>query len=270
VARPQHPHPGLAELNGFSTWTILTFLASLLQRSRPFEKCAELIWPAGGASDKKVRLHFCCTYCHHHRRPICVLNSTSLLPRYAPSRRLRLLDCIWSRLSWSRSTFSFSLPSRPAKISLTVHLYGLLVRATKKKSSQFMSFYFWFIDFLFRRQLHSIHGADGDPGVLFPQNCFFDITFVFGFVEWDAPKFSMAFTKLDDRVLAFYQVLLLGFCSFLPPSVLATARTRNHKTLGALGGIKIQGFPTNSQKERKMEDAGCSGLMVFSLLSFST
>lgn len=89
-------------------------------------------------------------------------------------------------------------------------------------------------------------------------------------MEWDAPKFSMAFTKLDDRVLAFYQVLLLGFCSFLPPSVLATARTRNHKTLGALGGIKIQGFPTNSQKERKMEDAGCSGLMVFSLLSFST
>jgi hypothetical protein len=140
----------------------------------------------------------------------------------------------------------------------------------QKKSSQFMSFYFWFIDFLFRRQLHSIHGADGDPGVLFPQNCFFDITFVFGFVEWDAPKFSMAFTKLDDRVLAFYQVLLLGFCSFLPPSVLATARTRNHKTLGALGGIKIQGFPTNSQKERKMEDAGCSGLTVFSLLSFST
>ena len=113
-------------------------------------------------------------------------------------------------------------------------------------------------------------GRTGDPVVLFPQNCFFDITFVFGFVEWDAPKFSMAFTKLDDRVLAFYQVLLLGFCSFLPPSVLATARTRNHKTLGALGGIKIQGFPTNSQKERKMEDAGCSGLMVFSLLSFST
>jgi hypothetical protein len=31
-------------------------------------------------------------------------------------------------------------------------------------------------------------GADGDPGILFPQNCFFDITFVFGFVEWDAPR----------------------------------------------------------------------------------
>lgn len=146
-----------------------------------------------------------------------------------------------------------STGARDQKKKLSVHVLLFLVHRLSIPSST-----------------HSIHGADSDPGVLFPQNCFFDITFVFGFVEWDAPKFSMAFTKLDDRVLAFYQVLLLGFCSFLPPSVLATARTRNHKTLGALGGIKIQGFPTNSQKERKMEDAGCSGLMVFSLLSFST
>ena len=56
-------------------------------------------------------------------------------------------------------------------------------------------------------------GADGDPGVLFPQNCFFDITFVFGFVEWDAPRFSTALTKLDDRGL-FHKALLLVFAFF--------------------------------------------------------
>jgi hypothetical protein len=81
-------------------------------------------------------------------------------------------------------------------------------RDQKKKLSQFMSFYFWLIDFLFRLQLHSIHGADGDPGILFPQNCFFDITFVF-LALWSGmlQGFSMALTlnlMIGACFLAFF------------------------------------------------------------------
>jgi hypothetical protein len=39
----------------------------------PFNTCAGLLRLTGGAFDKKVRLLFNCTYCHHYRRPICVL-----------------------------------------------------------------------------------------------------------------------------------------------------------------------------------------------------
>jgi hypothetical protein len=93
---------------------------------------------------------------------------------------------------------------------LTVHLYGLLVRATKKKA-----FLVHVLLFLAHRlsipsstpQQHT-GGADGDPGILFPQNCFFDITFVF-LALWSGmlQGFSMALTlnlMIGACFLAFF------------------------------------------------------------------
>lgn len=107
-------------------------------------------------------------------------------------------------------------------------------------------------------------------GFSFHKNCFFDITFVcFGFVEWDAPRFSTALTKLDDRGLS-HKVLLLSFFAFSLLRVSGYGQNNGIiKHWGALGGTK-KDFQ-QIQQERKMEDAGRHWPYgFFSLLSFST
>lgn len=82
---------------------------------------------------------------------------------------------------------------------------------------------------------------------------------------------SLAWRSLNLMIGAWFLIkfFLLGFCSFLSFGS-SYGQSKDSYNIGCAGWNKIQGFPTNSQKERKMEDAGCSGLMVFSLLSFST
>jgi hypothetical protein len=63
--------------------------------------------------------------------------------------------------------------------------------------------------------------------------------------------FSMALT-LNLMIGACFSCV----CFFFSSSVLAAAERWNHKTLGALGGIKKRISNKFKTRERKMEDAG--------------
>lgn len=88
-------------------------------------------------------------------------------------------------------------------------------------------------------------------------------------MEWVAPKFSMALLNLMIGFWLFIKFsCLVLFRSFLSFDFWLRPEQGIIKHWGALGGIKILRISNKFEKERKMEDAGCSGLMVFSLLSF--
>lgn len=131
-----------------------------------------------------------------------------------------------------------------------------------------MSLYFWFIGFLFRLQLHSIHGG----GRVIRGFCFHKIAFLISHLFlalWSGMLQSLAWRLLHLTIGAWFFIKLSCLVPILfSPSFWLLPEQGIIKTLGRAGWNKNSRISNKFENERKMEDAGCSGLTGFSLLSF--